>query len=353
MELDEILKAAVQHGASDVHIVPWRAPFLRIDGKLRALSVDPFSSDDTEKIIFGALRDELVERFRRDGELDTSYEMDEARFRLNVLEQNDGYAAVFRVIPTDIPTPEFLGLDQVMLDLVKLPRGIVLVTGPTGSGKSTTLASMINIINEERRDHILTIEDPIEYIYPKKNCVVTQREIGTHSTSFQESLKRAMRQDPDVILVGEMRDLETISAALTLAETGHLVFSTLHTTDAAQTVDRIIDVFPPHQQQQVRAQLAGTLKAVISQQLLPRADGEGRIAAREVLIVNNAVANLIRDNKTHQIYSAIQVGGKSGMRTLDKDLKRLVDEGLVSVDAAVAKATSPDAIASIAGGSMR
>ena len=192
-----------------------------------------------------------------------------------------------------------------------------------------------------------------DYIYPKKSCVVTQREIGTHSTSFQEALKRAMRQDPDVILVGEMRDLETISAALTLAETGHLVFSTLHTTDAAQTVDRIIDVFPPHQQQQVRAQLAGTLKAVISQQLLPRADGQGRVAAREVLIVNNAIANLIRDNKTHQIYSAIQVGGKAGMRTLDKDLKRLVDAGLVTVDAAVAKATSPDAIASLAGGGMR
>ncbi len=353
MELNEILKAAVQHGASDVHIVPGRAPFLRIDGRLRGLSIDPFSAADTEKLIFGALRDELVERFRRDGELDTSYEMDGSRFRLNVLEQSDGYGAVLRVIPTDIPTPESLGLDDVILDLTKLPRGIVLVTGPTGSGKSTTLASLINIINTERKQHILTIEDPIEYIYPKLECVVTQREIGMHSHSFQDSLKRAMRQDPDVILVGEMRDLETISAALTLAETGHLVFSTLHTTDAAQTVDRIIDVFPPHQQQQVRAQLAGTLKAVISQQLLPRASGEGRIAAREVMIVTTGVANLIRDGKTHQIYSAIQVGGKVGMRTLDKDLARLVKEGLITVDAAVAKASSPDAIAEIAGGGVR
>ena len=350
MDLNEILGAAVQHGASDVHIVPWRPPYLRIDGKMRALSVDPLSPDETRKVIFDALRADLVERFERDGELDTSYEMGDARFRMNVLEQNDGYGAVLRVIPTDIPTPEFLGLDDVMLGLTRLPRGIVLVTGPTGSGKSTTLASLINIINGERRGHILTIEDPIEYIYPKLGCVVTQREIGTHSHSFQGSLKRAMRQDPDVILVGEMRDLETISAALTLAETGHLVFSTLHTTDAAQTVDRIIDVFPPHQQQQVRAQLAGTLKAVISQQLLPRASGEGRIAAREVLIVNSAVANLIREGKTHQIYSAIEVGGRVGMRTLDKDLARLVQEGLVTVDAAVAKASSPDAVARIAGG---
>jgi twitching motility protein PilT len=352
MDLNEILKAAVQHGASDVHIVPWRPPTLRIDGKMRALSVDPLGPDDTQKLIFDALREDLVERFERDGELDTSYEMGDARFRLNVLEQNDGYGAVLRVIPTEIPTPEFLGLDAVILELTKLPRGIVLVTGPTGSGKSTTLASMINIINAERHGHILTIEDPIEYIYPKLGCVVTQREIGTHSHSFQASLKRAMRQDPDVILVGEMRDLETIGAALTLAETGHLVFSTLHTTDAAQTVDRIIDVFPPHQQQQVRAQLAGTLKAVISQQLLPRASGQGRIAAREVLIVNAAVANLIRDGKTHQIYSAIEVGGKVGMRTLDKDLARLVQEGLVTVDAAVAKASSPSAVARIAGGGM-
>jgi len=354
MKLQDILRAAVKHGASDVHVVPGRAPFVRIDGRMRGLSVDPLSREDTEALVLGALRDDQVERFRKDGELDTSYEVGgSGRFRMNVLEQNDGIAAVLRIIPDEIPTPAELGLDAVIMELVKLPRGIVLVTGPTGSGKSTTLASMINVINEERREHILTIEDPIEYLYPKKGCVVTQREIGTHSRSFHEALRRAMRQDPDVILVGEMRDLETISAALTLAETGHLVFSTLHTTDAAQTVDRVIDVFPPHQQQQVRTQLAGTLKAVISQQLLPRAGGEGRIAAREVLIVNAAVANLIRDGKTHQIYSAIEVGGKVGMRTLDRDLARLVQEGLVTVDAAVAKASGPDAVARIAGGGAR
>ena len=346
MELNEILKAAVKHGASDVHLVPSRPPYLRINGKLRGLKAEPISSDEVERLLFGSLREELVERFHRDGDLDTSYVVDETRFRLNILKQNDGYGAVFRVITTEIPTPESLGLDDVIMNLTKLPRGIVLVTGPTGSGKSTTLASMLNVINEDRREHILTIEDPIEYIYPKLKCVVTQREIGTHSTSFQESLRRAMRQDPDVILVGEMRDLETISAALTLAETGHLVFSTLHTTDAPQTVDRVIDVFPPHQQQQVRTQLAGTLKAVISQQLLPRASGDGRIAAREILIVDSAVSNLIREGKTHQIYSAIEVGGKLGMRTLDKDLRHLVAEGMITLDAAIAKASRPDAVTS-------
>ncbi len=351
MELTEILQAAVKHGASDVHIVPGRPPFLRINGTMRSLSVEPFSKEDTERMILGALREELVEKFRRETELDTSFQADgTGRFRLNVLQQKDGLGAVLRVIPTEIPEPEEIGLDETLLALTDLPRGIVLVTGPTGSGKSTTLASMINLINKNRKEHILTIEDPIEYMYPNLNCVVTQREIGTHSHSFKDSLKRALRQDPDVVLVGEMRDLETISAALTLAETGHLVFSTLHTTDAAQTVDRIIDVFPPFQQQQVRVQLAGTLKAVVCQQLLPLATGKGRAAAREVLIVNSAVANLIREGKTHQIYSAIEVGAKFGMRSLDKDLARLVQEGTIDPEAAAGKANDPDAIKKLSGG---
>ncbi len=351
MELTEILQAAVKHGASDVHIVPGRPPFLRINGTMRSLSVDAFSKEETERMILGALREELVEKFRRETELDTSYEADgTGRFRLNVLQQKDGLGAVLRVIPTEIPEPEEIGLDETLLKLTDLPRGIVLVTGPTGSGKSTTLASMINVINKNRKEHILTIEDPIEYMYPNLSCVVTQREIGTHSNSFKDALKRALRQDPDVILVGEMRDLETISAALTLAETGHLVFSTLHTTDAAQTVDRIIDVFPPFQQQQVRIQLAGTLKAVVCQQLLPLATGQGRVAAREVLIVNSAVANLIREGKTHQIYSAIEVGAKFGMKSLDKDLARLVQEGTIDVEAAAGKANDPDAIKRLSGG---
>jgi twitching motility protein PilT len=351
MELAEILQAAVKHGASDVHIVPGRPPFLRINGRMRSLSAAAFSREDTERMILGALREDLVERFRREAELDTSFEVDgSGRFRLNVFEQKDGLGAVFRVIATAIPEPGEIGLDETLLGLTDLPRGIVLVTGPTGSGKSTTLASLINTINKSRKEHILTIEDPIEYMYPKLSCVVTQREVGTHSHSFKDSLKRALRQDPDVILVGEMRDLETIGAALTLAETGHLVFSTLHTTDAAQTVDRIIDVFPPFQQQQVRIQLAGTLKAVVCQQLLPLATGKGRVAAREVLIVNSAVANLIREGKTHQIYSAIEVGAKFGMKSLDSDLARLVREGTIDVEAAIGKANSPDAIKRLAGG---
>ena len=354
MKLTDILKAAVKYGASDVHIVPERPPFVRIDGTMRAMKLDPLTGADTERLLFGALRPDLVKRFQRDGELDTSYQLEgSARFRVNLFSQADGLGAVLRIIPSDIPAPDEIGLDHTIMELTDLPRGIVLVTGPTGSGKSTTLASMLNLINGKRKDHILTIEDPIEYIYPKMSCVISQREIGTHAVSFGESLKRAMRQDPDVILVGEMRDLETISAALTLAETGHLVFSTLHTTDAAQTVDRVIDVFPPHQQQQVRTQLAGTLKAVISQQLLPRASGEGRVAAREILIVNAAVANLIREGKTHQIYSAIQMGGKLGMRTLDKDLARLVDEGVVTLEAAVAKSEDPDELTRSVGGSFR
>jgi len=220
----------------------------------------------------------------------------------------------------------------------------VLVTGPTGSGKSTTLACLINQINETRRDHILTIEDPIEYVYPKRNCVVTQREIGGHSHSFQDSLKRALRQDPDTVLIGEMRDLETIGAALTLAETGHLVFATLHTTDAAQTVDRIIDVFPPFQQQQVRTQLSVTLRAVVCQQLVPRADGTGRVAAREIMIVNPAVANLIREGKTHQMYNVIQVGSQLGMKSLDMDLANLVRRKVITPEAAIAKANAVEVV---------
>jgi twitching motility protein PilT len=351
MRLSDILGAAVKHGASDLHVVPGRPPFLRIDGAMRALNVEPLSGEETERMMREALPPGLFARFEQEGELDTSVHLDgSARFRVNVFRQADGLAAVLRVIPAEIPTPEEIGLDEGIVRLTDLPRGIVLVTGPTGSGKSTTLASLVNRINGSRPAHILTIEDPIEYVYPRLASVVSQREVGTHASSFRESLKRAMRQDPNVILVGEMRDLDTISAALTLAETGHLVFSTLHTTDAAQTVDRVIDVFPPHQQQQVRTQLAGTLRAVVSQQLLPRQDGGGRVAAREVLIVNAGVANLIREGKTHQIYSAIQMGGKLGMRTLDADLGRLVSSGVVTMEAAIAKANDPASLARLAGG---
>ncbi|MEA3505885.1 MAG: type IV pilus twitching motility protein PilT [Elusimicrobiota bacterium] len=340
--MKEILQAAVKFGASDIHIVPGRPPFLRIKGEMKSLKAEKLTAERTQELIFSVLSEKLIDKFKVDSELDTSVSAEGiGRFRLNVLIQKDGLGAVLRVIPVEIPKPEEIGIDEKLLELIKTPRGMVLVTGPTGSGKSTTLASMINEINKERRDHIITIEDPIEYVYPKKNCVITQREIGSHSNSFKEALKRAMRQDPDVALVGEMRDLETISAALTLAETGHLVFATLHTTDAAQTVDRIIDVFPPFQQQQVRTQLSGVLRAVVCQQLLVTADGVGRVAAREIMIVTSAISNLIREGKTHQIYSAIETGSQAGSKTLDKDLLELVRKQKITREAAITKSNNP------------
>jgi twitching motility protein PilT len=351
MQLRELLEGAVKHGASDIHVVPERSPFLRINGKMKSIGTDAWSGEQTRRVIQEALQPSQIEAFEAEGELDTSLTLEGlGRFRVNVLRQKDGIGAVLRVISTEIPKPEELGLDDTMIGLTDVPRGLILVTGPTGSGKSTTLASLVNLINETRREHILTIEDPIEYVYPRGRCVITQREVGQDTASFQGALKRAMRQDPDIILIGELRDLETISAALTLAETGHLVFGTLHTTDAAQTVDRIIDVFPPYQQQQIRAQLSTTLRAVICQQLLPTTDGRGRVAAREVMIVNPAIANLIRDGKTHQIYNAIEVGGKLGMRSLDRDLGQLVQRGTITREAAIAKANNPDAIRSRTGG---
>jgi twitching motility protein PilT len=351
MDMLELLQAAVKYGASDIHIVPERPPFLRVDGEMRRLDVPPLTKEDTQKIIFGSLSEKIIEKFKLENELDTSLSVEGiGRFRLNVLEQKDGIGAVLRVIPADIPSAVDIGLDNNLIRLTKTPRGMILVTGPTGCGKSTTLASMINIINRDRREHILTIEDPIEYVYPKLNCVVTQREIGSHSNSFRDSLKRALRQDPDVILIGEMRDLETITIALTLAETGHLVLATLHTTDAAQTVDRIIDVFPPFQQGQIRTQLSASLRAVICQQLLPLADGMGRIAAREVMIVNYAISNLIREGKTHQINNAIEMGAKLGMKSLDKDMADLVRKGKVTFDAALGQANNINLFKSIVQG---
>lgn len=345
MNIKEILKAAVKFDASDIHIVPGRKPFLRINGEMRSLKTDVLTSSDTREMIFGFLNENLVEKFKKNSELDTSLSVSNiGRFRVNVLEQKDGIGAVLRVIPSQIPRPRDIGIDEELLKLTDVPRGMLLVTGPTGSGKSTTLASFVNNINKKRRDHIVTIEDPIEYVYPRKKCVITQREVGNHSPSFKEALRRAMRQDPDVCMVGELRDLETISSALTLAETGHLVLATLHTTDAAQTVDRIIDVFPPYQQQQVRTQLAGVLKAVICQQLLATADGKGRVAAREVMIVTSGISNLIRDGKSHQIYSALETGQKSGNRTLDKDLINLVQARKISKETAIAKSNNPEIV---------
>src|SRR4029077_14771488 len=278
-------------------------------------------------------------------ELDFSVSVDNvSRFRANILLDKLGVEAVLRVISNKIPTAAELQLPPVITDLANLPRGMVLVTGPTGSGKSTTLACLINLINEKRKQHILTIEDPIEFVYENKNSVIRQRELGQQTKSFGAALKHALRQDPDVVLIGEMRDLETISAALTMAETGHLVFATLHTTDAASTVDRIIDVFPAHQQQQIRTQLSSSLKAVVGQTLLQRVGSKVRIAAREIMLVTPAIANLIREGKTHQIYGAIDTSARVGMISLDKSLAELARKGLISSEDAISKANRPEFI---------
>ena len=346
MEMIEILKAAVQKGASDLHLVIGQPPMIRQDGELKPMKEFPMlSAEESRRLVFTLLSDEQRARFEKDWELDFSVTVDQvSRFRTNALIQKNGVEAVLRVIANKIPSAEELQLPQVIVDMADLPRGLVLVTGPTGSGKSTTLACLINLINQRRHSHILTIEDPIEFIYENKNSVIRQREIGQQTHSFAAALKYALRQDPDVVMVGEMRDLETIGAALTMAETGHLVFATLHTTDAAQTVDRIIDVFPAHQQQQVRIQLSSVLKAVVCQTLLPCLNAKGRIAAREIMIVTPAIGNLIREGKSHQIYGAIDTGARVGMISLDRTLADLVKRNLISTEDALAKANRPELI---------
>ncbi|MCX5781743.1 MAG: type IV pilus twitching motility protein PilT [Elusimicrobia bacterium] len=348
MVMINILKTAVQKGASDVHMVIGRPPMVRIRGSVTSLDDFPVLTKDSSKdLIYSILTDFQKSKFEESMELDCSFSLQGvSRFRVNVLQQKNGVEAVLRVISSRIPTPEEIDLNPVILQFAELPRGLVLVTGPTGSGKSTTLACLINIINQKRHEHILTIEDPIEYVYEGLNCIVRQREVGEQTKSFHSALRTALRQDPDIVLIGEMRDLETISAALTIAETGHLAFATLHTTDAAQTVDRIIDVFPPHQQQQVRVQLSTTLKVVVSQTLLPKSDGFGRVAAREIMVVTPAISNLIREGKTHQIYSAIETGGKFGMISLDRALLELVEGNLISKEDAIAKAQNPEYVRS-------
>ncbi len=346
MDIINILSSSVEAKASDIHIVIGKPPMIRVRGQVQPLPGFPELTPELSKsLIYSMLYQDQIAKFEEKLELDFSYNVEGlSRFRVNVLSQKNGTEAVMRLIPTKIPTPRELRLSDAIMALTRLPRGLVLVTGATGTGKTTTLASMIDIINNERHEHILTIEDPIEYVYEHKKCIVRQREIGLNTHSFSSALKFALRQDPDVILVGEMRDLETISLALTGAETGHLVFSTLHTQDAPQTIDRVIDVFPPHQQQQIRVQLAATLRAVICQQLLPRADGKGRIAAREVMIVTHAISNLIREGKTHQLYSAIETGAKHGMCTLEASLAELVRDRLVTPEDAFSKSNNPETL---------
>jgi twitching motility protein PilT len=339
-ELADALQEVVRTGASDLHVASDAVPMLRVHGALRPLGpIEPWSRSKVDAVLYGLLTIEQRETFERELELDFAHTLGTgARFRVNYYRDRGALAAAFRIIPTEIKDLEALGVPDSVGRFAGLPRGLVLVTGPTGSGKSTTLAALIDLVNRTRADHVVTVEDPIEFLHENKKSLVNQREVGHDTLSFAAALKHVLRQDPDVILVGELRDLETISVALTAAETGHLVFATLHTQDAAQTIDRVIDVYPPHQQSQVRAQLAATLQGVVCQTLLKRADGKGRVVATEILVTTAAVANLIREGKTHQIASMMQAGGALGMRTMDQHLADLVKSGAVTQQSAVDKA---------------
>lgn len=338
-----LMRQAVASGASDLHITVGIPPVLRIDGRLTYLDHPPLSPPDTENLLTAITTHEQREIFLQRGEVDFSYAIAGfSRFRVNAFRQRGSTAIAIRLVADKVPTLEAFGFPEVIGSLARRPRGLILVTGPTGSGKSTTLAAMINLINNERSGHIITLEDPIEYLHRHNRSIVNQREVGADTGSFAAALRAALREDPDVILVGEMRDPETIATAITAAETGHLVLTTLHTADAAQTIDRIIDGFPPHQQQQVRVQLSLTIQGIIAQQLLPRLDGAGRIAAQEIMVATPAVRNLIREGKTHQLGSIIQTGGKLGMQAMDVALRDLCRRRLVSVEEARLRAIDPD-----------
>ena len=332
----------IEKGASDLHLTTGTPPQLRIDGKLHALKMPPLSPQDTKQLCYSVLTDAQKHRFEENNELDLSFSVQRlSRFRGNIFVQRGNIAGAFRAIPFKILTFEQLNLPPVVEELSRRSRGLILVTGPTGSGKSTTLASIINKINEERHEHVITVEDPIEYLHPHKGCIVNQREIGSDTEGFKQALKYILRQDPDVVLIGELRDLETIEAALTVAETGHLCFATLHTNSAVQTINRIVDVFPPYQQAQIRQQLSFVLEGVLCQSLLPRANGAGRALALEVMVPNAAIRHLIRDDKIHQMYSAMQVGQqKFGMQTMNQSIASLVQRRLISIDEAAGR--SPD-----------
>ena len=342
--LHQLLKAMIEKGASDLHITTGTPPQLRIDGKLVPLKTRPLTPAETKQLCYSILTDAQKHKFEEENELDLSFGVKGlSRFRANIFMQRGAVAGAFRTIPFKILTFQELGLPPVVTELAKKPRGLVLVTGPTGSGKSTTLASMIDKINTERHEHIITIEDPIEYLHPHKNCMVNQREVGADTECFKKALKYILRQDPDVVLIGEMRDLETIEAALVVAETGHLAFATLHTNCCVQTINRIIDVFPPYQQPQVRAQLSFVLEGVLSQKLIPRAGGPGRVLAIEVMVPNPAIRNLIREDKVHQIYSQMQVGqAKFGMQTMNQSLASLVQRRLITLDEAIGRSSDAD-----------
>jgi len=342
--IDDLLETMVALGASDLHVAVGSHPVIRLNGSLDRLEQFPrLSTDDTQRLLYRILSTEQQKHLEINRQIDVSYSIPGlARFRVNVYFQRESLGGAFRMIPAELKTLEDLGLPSQLHELSKKPRGLVLVTGPTGSGKSTTLAALVDEINRTRDDHIMTIEDPIEFLHRHKRCIVNQREIGPDAVSFADALRGALRQDPDVILLGEMRDLETISTAITAAETGHLVFATLHTQDAPSTIDRLIDVFPAAQQEQIRVQLAATIQGIVTQTLLPTVDGRGRVAALEILLPDDAVRNLIRQAKVEQIYSVMQTNTGRGMQTLEQALVDLVTRGIVTQEVALARSSRPD-----------
>jgi twitching motility protein PilT len=342
--LYDLLKTMIDKGASDLHITTGSPPRFRIDGKLVALDNQPLGPAETKALCYSVLTDAQKQKFEETNELDLSFGLKGlSRFRANIFMQRGAVAGAFRAVPFEIKSFQELGLPQIVSDLVKKPRGLILVTGPTGCGKSTTLAAMVDMINSERPEHIITIEDPIEYLHGHKKALVNQREINADTTSFKAALRYVLRQDPDVVLIGEMRDLETIEAALTVSETGHLTLATLHTNTAVQTINRIIDVFPPHQQEQIRVQLSFVLEGIIAQQLIPKKTGQGRVLAVEILVPNPAIRNLIREDKLHQIYSMMQTGQtKFGMQTMNQSLYELYRKGIISYEDALGRSPIPD-----------
>ncbi len=345
LEMGDLLDLVLQEGASDLHIPCFSPPVIRIHGELVPLDTEPMGPEDTEYLMKSITSEANQQKLQQDGGVDFGFAFgDKARFRVSVFKAKGNIGMVLRTIPNELLTIEQIGLPHAVKDILFRPRGLVLVTGPTGSGKSTTLASMIDVLNTEKTDHIITIEDPIEFYHNHKKCVVTQREVHNDVPSFAEAIRRALRQDPDIILVGEMRDLETIGAAVTAAETGHLVFGTLHTTGAAETVDRIVDSFPTNQQAQIRTQLANCLICVISQLLLKRIDKKGRIAAFEIMVQTPSISALIRDGKTFRITSDIQTGAKYGMNTLDSHLLQLYTDGKISYGDLITKSRDPEGV---------
>jgi twitching motility protein PilT len=353
LQISDLLGTAVQEKASDLHLVVGRPPMLRVFGELIPIAgLETLSSAKVQELVIPMLDERRQRILGETGQVDFSYGVAGlGRFRVNIFRQRGALSAAMRTIPTDIPPLDLLGLPEVVKSFADKARGLVLVTGPTGSGKTTTLAALVDLINAARSCHIITLEDPIEFLHFHKKAIVNQREIGTDSDSFDGALRAALREDPDVILVGEMRDLETIQTALTAAETGHLVFATLHTNDCMQTIDRIIDVFPPHQQTQVRMQLALALQGVVSQTLIPRVDQRGRVLAAEVLVITPAARNLIREGKTHQIPTILQTGGKLGMQTMDSSLRTLYQKRMISVQEALLRANDQEEFKKLIGAS--